>query len=228
MTAYFITGTDTEVGKTFITCAFLEGLKARGRRAIGMKPVAAGLEADGRNDDVVRLMAAASVAAPLEQINPFALRQPMAPHLAAAADGRVIRFAPIHAAFNALRLQADVVLVEGVGGFRVPLGPEGDSADLAETLGLPVILVVGLRLGCLNHALLTADAISTRKLRLAGWVANTLDPAMAGRDDNVATLAEALMAGFGAPLLGDVPAIPGNDARLAAGYLQLPSLDHRA
>lgn len=198
MTAYFVTGTDTEIGKTFVSCALLHRFADEGSSVVGMKPVAAGLDADGSNEDVRRLREASSLKAENVLVNPYALASPVAPHLAAAEEGRVIRFARIHAAFNELRRLADVVIVEGVGGFRVPLGPEGDSADLAQTLGLPMILVVGMRLGCINHALLTVEAIAARDLRLAGWVANSIDPTMRKRDENVATLVERI----DAPLLG--------------------------
>ncbi|HQR04659.1 MAG TPA: dethiobiotin synthase [Rhodocyclaceae bacterium] len=151
MSAYFITGTDTGIGKTHATCALLHRYAAAGCRALGMKPVAAGLEA-GANEDVTCLMAASSVSAPMAWVNPYALQSAIAPHLAAAEEGRDIRFAPIHEALGHLRSLADVVLVEGVGGFRVPLGPEGDSADLAQTLGLPGILVVCLRLGSIKKS----------------------------------------------------------------------------
>jgi dethiobiotin synthetase len=143
----------------------------------------------------------------------------IAPHLAAAEEGVTIDFAPILIACASTMQQADLLIVEGVGGFRVPLGVDRDSADLAVALGLPVILVVGLRLGCLNHALLTAEAIAARGLTLAGWVANRIDPGMARVEDNIATLRELL----GAPLLGSVPRIAGSDPVAAASFLQLPS-----
>jgi dethiobiotin synthetase len=216
--AWFITGTDTNVGKTFVTCALLHRFAQAGLSTIGMKPVAAGLDADGRNEDVTLLGAASTVAAAPELINPHAFRSPVAPHLAAEEEGRVIRFAPIHQALAALRLQADVVLVEGVGGFRVPLGPEGDSADLAQTLDLPVILIVGMRLGCINHALLTVDAIQSRGLKLAGWVANCIDPAMLKREENIATLSELIPA----PLLGTLAFQQPPDLASVAASLRLP------
>lgn len=218
MSAYFVTGTDTGAGKTFVCCALLHRFAQAGLSTIGMKPVAAGLDANGCNEDVELLRAASSVAAAPELINPFAFKSPIAPHLAAAEEGRDIRFAPIHNALNALRQQADVVVVEGVGGFRVPLGPEGDSADLAQTLGLPVILVVGLRLGCINHALLTVEAIQVRGLTLAGWVANCIDPAMLKREENIAALSESIHV----PLLEtlDFQMLP--DAAEAGKRLRLP------
>ena len=218
MTAYFITGTDTGVGKTFVCCALLHRFAQAGSSTIGMKPVAAGLDASGCNEDVALLRLASSVAAAPELVNPFSFKNPIAPHLAAAEEDREIRFAPIHHALDALRRQADVIIVEGVGGFRVPLGPEGDSADLAQTLGLPVILVVGLRLGCLNHALLTVEAIQARGLTLAGWVANSIDPAMPKRAENIATLRELIAA----PLLGTLDFQLQPDAALTAKDLLLP------
>lgn len=218
MNAYFVTGTDTGVGKTFVCCALLHRFAQAGLSTVGMKPVAAGLDADGCNEDVAQLRAASSVAVAPELANPFAFKNAVAPHLAAAEEGRQIRFAPIHHALDALRRQADVVVVEGVGGFRVPLGPEGDSADLAQTLGLPVILVVGMRLGCLNHALLTVEAIHARGLALAGWVANCIDPSMSKREENIAALAELIAA----PLLGTSDFCLQPDIAEAAKKLRLP------
>ncbi len=218
MSAYFVTGTDTEVGKTFVTCALLHAFAVTGRTTIGMKPVAAGVDEEGCNEDVEALISASTIQAPREFVSPYVFNAAVAPHIAAAEESRTIRFAPIHNALAELRSRADVVLVEGVGGFRVPLGPEGDSADLAQTLGLPVILVVGLRLGCINHALLTADAILARGLPLAGWVANQVDPRMARLDENVAAIAERLVA----PLLGVMPHLGPAERGRGTGYLHLP------
>ncbi len=218
MSAYFVTGTDTSVGKTFVCCALLHRFAQSGFSTIGMKPVAAGLNADGCNEDVLALAKASSITAAPELVNPFSFQGPTAPHLAAAEEGKVIRFAPIHYALNALRQKADIVVVEGVGGFRVPLGPEGDSADLADTLGLPVIVVVGLRLGCINHALLSVEAIQSRGLSIAGWVANCIDPAMLKREENIAALAEMIAA----PWLGTLDFQDSRDASRAARKLRLP------
>ena len=168
MNSCFITGTDTEVGKTFVTCALLLALKQRGIRAIGMKPVAAGTDERGHNDDVEALLAASSVRAARELVNPCLFAAPIAPHIAAQETGRPIDLAHIVGCFRQLEQQADAVLVEGVGGFCVPLGERVDAADLAEQLALPVILVVGMRLGCINHALLTQAAIAARGLKLVG------------------------------------------------------------
>ena len=200
--AWFIAGTDTEVGKTFATCALLQVLRRKSVTAIGMKPVAAGTDADGKNDDVEALLDASGLRAPRELVNPYLFQPAIAPHIAAAEAGRTIDIDRIVASFKTLRDLADAILVEGVGGFYVPLGPQEDAADLAERLGLPVILVVGMRLGCINHALLTQQAIAARGLKLAGWIANRIDPQMSRFDENLAALKERM----NAPLLGVIPA----------------------
>lgn len=219
----FVTGTDTGVGKTLVSSAMLSLLAASGLRAVGMKPVAAGLDlVDGswRNDDVEQLMAAGNVVAPLSLRCPYLLRAPMAPHLAAQEEGVRMALQPLLSAYEQLARQADAVVVEGVGGFRVPLADGFDSADLAVALGLPVVLVVGLRLGCLNHALLTAEAIRARGLVLAGWVGSAIDPRMLAFDDNLQTL----RAQLDAPLLGVVPHLASPGAGDAARYLDLRAL----
>lgn len=216
-TAWFITGTDTEVGKTFATCALLLALRNRGISALGMKPVAAGTDADGTNDDVERLIAASGIDAPRELINPYLFEPAIAPHIAAAEAGLAIDIERIATALGRLRGLTDIVLVEGVGGFCVPLGRDCDTADLAERLALPVILVVGMRLGCINHALLTCQAIAARGLAIAGWIANRIDPAMARFDENLAALQERIAA----PLLGVIP--PACTPQQAAALLRLPS-----
>ena len=200
--AWFVTGTDTEVGKTFVTCALLHVLRNQGVRAIGMKPIAAGTDADGKNDDVESLIAASGVQAARELINPYLFQPAIAPHIAAEEEGQRIDIGRIVTAFNTLRELADAVLVEGVGGFCVPLGSDCDTADLAEKLQLPVILIVGMRLGCINHALLTQQAIAARGLKLAGWIANRIDPDMSRFEENLAALTQRISA----PLLGMVPA----------------------
>jgi dethiobiotin synthetase len=213
----FVTGTDTGVGKTLVACALVHRLREKGWSVAGMKPVAAGCE-DGRFPDVEALADASGRPFPRALINPYPLALPIAPHLAARAEGVEIRPQPILEAFRHLAREAEGVIVEGVGGFRVPLASDWDTADLAVRLALPMILVVGMRLGCLNHALLTGEAIRARGLHLAGWVANTLDPAMAAFHDNVAALEERL----GAPCLGVVPALPQPDPQAAARFLRLP------
>ena len=201
MQHYFITGTDTGVGKTFVTCALLHTLKAQGIAAIGMKPVAAGgdMTPDGlRNDDIEALREASSVKLASEDLNCYLFAEPIAPHIAAANEDVDIDLDVIRQRFDQLADLADAILVEGVGGFIVPLGDGVDTADLAADLDLPVILVVGMRLGCLNHALLTQEAIRARGLTLAGWVANQIDPHLAEFDANVDALDERIRA----PLLG--------------------------
>ncbi|HRH14903.1 MAG TPA: dethiobiotin synthase [Azonexus sp.] len=216
--AYFLTGTDTEIGKTFVTCALLLRARQLGLTVAGIKPVAAGTDAAGRNEDVERIRAASNVELAEDVINPYRFAPAIAPHLAAAEAGVGIDFARIAAACASARQRADLVIVEGVGGFCVPLGVDRDSADLAVALALPLILVVGLRLGCINHALLTAEAIAARGLTLAGWVANRIDPDMARAENNITALRERLAA----PLLGSVPRITGGQPAEAASCLDLP------
>jgi dethiobiotin synthetase len=222
MTACFVTGTDTGVGKTFVACALLHRLQQHHRHVVGMKPVAAGATrgADGlrTNDDVIALQQASSIRPDPCHVNPYLLNAPVSPHIAARRDGIVVDIARIRGAFVALREQADAVVVEGAGGFRVPLTDTLDGADLAVALDLPVILVVGLKLGCLSHALLTAEAIAARGLRLAGWVANRIDPAMPEQDANLELLRHRL----DAPCIGDLPHSTQPDPREAASLLHLP------
>ncbi|AGK49417.1 dethiobiotin synthase [Burkholderia thailandensis MSMB121] len=203
----FVTGTDTGIGKTLVSAALLRGFARAGLRAAAMKPVAAGAyERDGvrRNEDADQLDAAANVALPPEIRTPFLLEAAAAPHIAAAREGVTLDIGMIVGAHRRACERADVVVVEGVGGFRVPLTGARDTADLAVALGLPVVLVVGVRLGCISHALLTADAIAARGLAIAGWVANRVDPAMNFADDNVGTLRAWLEREHRAPLLGDI------------------------
>ena len=223
--SWFITGTDTEIGKTLVSSALLHALSTTGLRAAGMKPIAAGAVlrgADLHNDDADLLAAAASVALPAALATPYLLREAAAPHVAAALDHVRIDLQHVHQCFARINEQADAVVVEGVGGFRVPLSDAFDTADLAQQLGLPVILVVGLRLGCLNHALLTVEAITARGLTLAGWVCNVIDAGMAHADANVAALRQRLPA----PLLGVVPRLDRPDAATAAAYLDFSRLVH--
>jgi len=219
--AWFVVGTDTEIGKTLIAGAMLHALTKTGVRSAGMKPVAAGAELrDGvwHNDDADVLAAEASVALPQELTTPFLLRQPTAPHIAAAQEQRTIELEHILTCYRQLTGLADAVVVEGVGGFRVPLNDKHDTADLAQQLGLPVVLVVGLRLGCINHAMLTVEAIAARGLQLAGWVANTVDAAMLNGDANITALKSRIQA----PFLGRVPRIP----ELPAKALVKAAADH--
>lgn len=217
----FVAGTDTEIGKTLVACALIHALRARGLRAIGMKPVAAGCDTQGVNEDVAALAAAGSFAVDARLANPYLFRDAIAPHIAAQREGVVIDLEHIARCHDALRRQADAVVVEGVGGLRVPLGERSDAADLAVRLGLPVVLVVGMRLGCINHALLSAEALAARDLPLAGWVANRIDPDMACFDENIAALESRL----DAPLLGVLPHMAPPDPPRAAGLLRLPGFD---
>ncbi len=219
--SYFITGTDTNVGKTLISCALMHGFAAMGKRVAGMKPVAAGCNDDGNYDDVLQLRAASNVSASGEQINPYCFTPAVAPHLAAQLAGVIINIARISETFLELAAQADEVVVEGAGGLLVPLNAVQDSSELMRKLGLPVILVVGMRLGCLNHALLTVEAIAARGLTLAGWVANVVDADMEMLDQNIT----ALELRINAPLLGVVPFQLQPDARDVATLLNLHLLE---
>jgi dethiobiotin synthetase len=219
MPSYFVTGTDTEVGKTVVTAGLLRAFGRSGRGAVGMKPVAAGIE-DGRYADVERHRAAGNRAAPAHLVNPYAFEPPIAPHIAASLAGIGIRIERIVAAHGELAALADVVVVEGAGGFMIPLNERETSADLAVALGAPVILVVGMRLGCLSHALLTQEAIRARGLAFAGWVANVIDPDMPHLERNV----ETLVARLHAPLLGVIPHRPGITDDEVADRLDLSRL----
>ncbi len=227
MNGVFVTGTDTGVGKTFASCVLLHALRRAGRATWPMKPIAAGAIAtpDGpANEDTLALARAAGPSAPPPgTITPILLALPMAPHLAAAREGRTITREAVLGAWRE-RPAGSFAVVEGVGGFKVPLGPGFDTVDLARALGLPVVLVVGLRLGCLNHALLTADAVAAAGLPLAGWIANLVDPAMAEPDGNVAALAARLPA----PLIGRLPHAPGADPATFAPRIDVSPLLDRA
>lgn len=230
MRNFFITGTDTDVGKTFVTCALLEAFAKRGLRAAPMKPVAAGadiIDGTGINPDVAALREVAGSTCPLRDSNPYCFAEAIAPHLAARHENTVVEMHVIGAAFERLKADADTVLVEGAGGFLVPLSASQSMADIPAFLALDVVLVVGMRLGVLNHAVLTVEAIKARKLRLAGWVANTpsAGPAMRAFDENLVVLQDFI----DAPLLGTVPFdLQSNTtmkrARSAANYLQIDSL----
>ncbi len=202
-TGVFITGTDTEIGKTHVSVALLHALRAAGLRAVGMKPVASGCTATPqglRNDDALALQAASSGAPAYALVNPLAFAAAISPHLAAAAEGCSITLDAVRQAHAQLCVQADCCVVEGVGGWLAPLSDTLVAGDLARALDLPVILVVGLRLGCLNHALLSARAIVADGCRLLGWIGNTLDAAMPALEGNIATLRARLPA----PCLGIV------------------------
>ncbi|MEW6415295.1 MAG: dethiobiotin synthase [Pseudomonadota bacterium] len=216
---YFVTGTDTGVGKTRVAVALVHALRAQGLRVAAMKPVAAGHAPGEPNEDVAALMAASNVPAAVRDVNPYAFEPAIAPHIAAAQAGVRIDLDVIRAAQARLAMRADAVVAEGAGGWRVPLNEHQDMADLAQALGLPVVLVVGLRLGCLNHALLTAESIARRGLAWGGWVGNAIDPAMACRDENIA----ALRARLPGPCLGIFSYQPEGPAQMTtAPSLVLP------
>jgi dethiobiotin synthetase len=217
----FVTGTDTEIGKTLIASALLHAFRDRGLTAIGMKPVAAGAsrgESGLINDDVEALVAASSVTADRGLVNPYLFTDPIAPHIAAADERRTIDPAHILGCYRQLAALADVVVVEGVGGFRVPIGERFDTADLACRLALPVVMVVGMRLGCINHALLTAEAIRSRNLVCVGWVANQVDAHMQRQAENLAAL-DALL---GMPRIGTIEHLSPPEPAVAASRLRLP------
>ncbi len=215
----FVTGTDTGVGKTVISLGLMQALQDRGLSVAAMKPVASGCERtpDGlRNDDAVQLQRQASIPLAYEQVNPYAFEPAIAPHLAADQAGQTVEIDKIYDIYQDIASSVDVVIVEGVGGWQVPLNSRETVADLAHGLGLDICLVVGLRLGCINHALLSAQAIESRGCTLAGWVANTLPPAMDALDDNINTLKQKLSS----PLLGVVPVFNNFSVKSVAHCLQ--------
>lgn len=202
--SFFVTGTDTACGKTAVSLGLMWALRQSGLRVLGMKPVASGsrVTSDGlRNDDALRLQAQASGPLPYAAVNPYAFEPPLAPHIAAQQAGVEIELARLRRAYRELAAAADAVIVEGVGGWHVPLGPDTDLPDLVRALELPVLLVVGLKLGCLNHALLSVESILSSAVPLAGWVATPVERDMPARDENLA----ALETRIAAPCLGVVP-----------------------
>ncbi len=224
---FFVTGTDTGVGKTLVTAALLRRLRQSGRVVAGMKPVAAGAVAGPEgpaNTDALLLQAESSRPHPYHVVNPWLFGPAIAPHLAAAEASVVIDMDVIASAFRRLQQDSEVVLAEGAGGFLVPLDARRSMAEIPARLGLELVLVVGLRLGCLNHALLTAEAIAARRLRLAGWVGCSIDPAFDRRESNIATLRAAIAA----PCLGIVPwmAVPEVEGA-AAALVELSTLGPR-
>lgn len=219
--SFYVTGTDTGVGKSLASAALLHALRLRGLRAVGMKPVASGCEytAQGwQNDDALMLQAASAPRPDYADVNPYAFPLPLAPELAAADAGVELALAPIAQAYARLAAQADWVVVEGVGGWASPLSATLDQVDLVRALDLPVLLVVGLRLGCLNHARLTARAIAADGVRLIGWIGSDVDPAMARSDDNFALLQQRLSI----PCWGRLPFSASPDARALAVHLHVP------
>ena len=216
---YFVTGTDTAVGKTLVACALLRAFARTGKSVVGMKPVAAGREG-GRWADVEALANVSTVQARARIANPYAFDPAIAPHIAAELAGIEIDLETIASAHEELSRLADIVVVEGVGGFLVPLNATQTGADLAARLGLPMVLVVGMRLGCLNHALLTRRQIEASGFRCAGWVANCIFPDMPHLNGNVRALEQRL----DCPLLGVVPFLREPTAAGVAGLLSFDAL----
>jgi len=220
---FFVVGTDTGIGKTHAACALLHALARRHDRVCGMKPVASGgvETADGfTNEDSIAHRAASTVRVPPALDNPILLPEPLSPHLSAARAGTAISFEVVLDAAAELRRRTDALVVEGAGGFLVPLSQTQTGADLAVAMGLPIVLVVGMRLGCLNHALLTAEAIRARGLVLAGWIANRVDPDFLCPDENL----DYLRTHLGAPLWADLPFSATPDPRADADRFELESL----
>lgn len=217
---FFIAGTDTDVGKTFITVALLQALAGRGKTTLAMKPVAAGCNSAGQNGDALALMAAMTAEISYQQVNPVALKAAIAPHIAAQRQGRRIHIDRLVGIARGLALRSeDYLLVEGAGGWLCPVNDRHTLADFARSLAAPVILVVGLRLGCLNHALLTVQAIRAMGLPIAGWLGNSIDVEMPELDANI----EYLHRHIPAPCLGIVPA--NCDPLMAAQRLNISPLD---
>jgi len=208
MGGFFITGTDTEVGKTLVSGALILKLREQGKKAIGFKPVVAGTyqSISGKilNEDVETLRIASQLAPGQLNLSPYVLDMPVAPHLAAANKGIAIDLNIIMQALSEIQKHSDCLVIEGAGGFLVPLNDTQDLGDLAQQIALPIILVVGMKLGCINHALLTQEAIEARGLKIAGWIANSLANEMSLLKENIATL----QAKINAPFLGLIPVLP--------------------
>jgi len=216
---YFITGTDTDCGKTLVTTGLMYYLKTQGHSVVGMKPIASGSQANllgMRNDDALKIQKTASKNLPYDWINPYPFEPAIAPHIAAEQAKVTISFANIQHYFNKLHDQQHHIIVEGVGGWRVPLSQDGDLSDMASMLKLPIILVVNLKLGCINHALLTIDAITQKGLTLAGWVANQPEE-MSHAEDNLSFLQQHIPA----PLIGSIPPLENTSPAKVAEYFVL-------
>ena len=223
MFALYVTGTDTGIGKTFASCALLHAVRGHGLRAVGMKPVASGctrIDGEWKNEDALALQRAGEPGIAYADINPFALEHPLAPELAARDAGTEVTLPPILDAHARLAARSDALVIEGVGGWDAPLSATLMQADLVNALRLPVLLVVGLRLGCINHALLSARAIAADGAHMAGWIASHVDPAMARMEDNLAMLRERLPA----PCWGVLPHAPDADPAAMARHLRVPVL----
>lgn len=223
MFSVYVSGTDTGIGKTLASCALLHALRGHGLRAVGMKPVASGcarIDGEWRNEDALALQVAGAPGIAYADINPFALEHPLAPELAARDAGIEVSLPPILDAHARLSAHADALVVEGVGGWAAPLSASLMQADLVRALRVPVLLVVGLRLGCLNHALLSARAIAADGAHLAGWIGSHVDPTMERVDDNLAML----RARMPAPCWGVLPHVPEADPARLASRLRIPML----
>ena len=219
--SWFVAGTDTGVGKTAVSCALLNAAARTGLRTAAIKPVAAGSDDQGHNEDALQLQSAMTMDMDYGQVNPVLLTAPIAPHIAASREGKSLQASRLAGLCRGVMLsEADFVLVEGAGGWRVPLNPRETLADLAVELKVGVILVVGMRLGCINHALLTAEAIRHDGLQVAAWVANQPGPRMDCHEENLDTLRQMLSA----PFLGDVPFLPRWEAAEAANFLDIDVL----
>ncbi|MBB4605083.1 dethiobiotin synthetase [Xanthomonas arboricola] len=219
--ALYVTGTDTGIGKTMASTALLHALRRQGHTAVGMKPVASGCEhtpQGWRNEDALALQAASAPQPDYATLNPYALPAPLAPELAAADVGVTLSLEPIAQAFAQLRAQAEVVVVEGVGGWAAPLSADLDQADLVRALKLSVVLVVGIRLGCISHARLTAAAIAADGLDCIGWIANEVDPQMERIEENIGMLRQRLAM----PCWGRIGWRPGADAAAQSLGLHVP------
>ncbi|GLR09987.1 ATP-dependent dethiobiotin synthetase BioD [Mixta theicola] len=219
---WFLTGTDTEVGKTVASSALLQAANRAGLRTAGYKPVASGSEMtpDGiRNGDALALQRNSSLSLSYDEVNPLVFMEPTSPHIVSADTGQPIEFARLSAGLQALREKADWVLVEGAGGWYTPLSEQQTYADWVRQEQLPVILVVGIKLGCINHALLSAEAILNAGLPLAGWIANDIQPPGRRHQEYMATLQQRLPA----PLLGEIPFLEQIDRAALGEYLRLPA-----
>lgn len=220
---FFVTGTDTGIGKTFASCALLQAFAKSGHSVGAMKPVAAGCEqtaAGWRNDDALQLMQHSNIELGYKQVNPIALSPPIAPHLAIKEADKAVTIAQLASHFDQIKNRAEYFIVEGAGGWLVPLNENESMADIPEAFGLDIILVVGIRLGCINHALLTAAAIEQSGNHLAGWVANIIDPSMLMLEKNILTLRESIKA----PLLGTVPHMDTRELSVASQKLDVDFL----
>ncbi|MGL4456574.1 MAG: dethiobiotin synthase [Plesiomonas sp.] len=220
---FFVTGTDTEVGKTVVSRAFMQAAASMGHSIVGYKPIASGCtetEEGLRNSDALVLQSSASVAVPYELVNPIALREPISPHLAAKLDGIDIDFMHLSKGVTTLESQAELVLVEGCGGWRVPVTDKQSLSEWVVGEKMPVILVVGIKLGCLNHAILTAESIANDGVELVGWVANRVNPCLT----HYAELIQTLRARMPAPQLGEIPYISRPEKQQLGKYMDLTPL----